>query len=186
MHLIFFATLVWRIIRIVKHFWSVSQLDIWRVKLLELVEHLVVNEFPHIFDPYIGQTHQPLRGHNHLVADNAILHVPLLPNVEFNVVFPLVLRVFRKKSLVNIFSELIHFFGLVKLIGGWNRVWNRLGYFLSLFYWPFVWVYVWGHFVQLLSFLRVYNNFRQRTFWLILLRCHISLTFTYLSKVPLW
>jgi hypothetical protein len=102
-----------------RHFWSICQLNVWRVKLLKLVKDLVVNEFPHVFDPYVGQADQSLWCHNHLVTNNAIFDVPLLPNIKFNVVLTLVLRIFRNHT----------FFALLG---------SGLGYFLNLFKRSFV------------------------------------------------
>lgn len=64
----------------------VSQLDIIRVKLRKLVEHLVVDKLAHILQPDVRKADEALWSHNKLVVDDAGTEVPLLLDVELYVV----------------------------------------------------------------------------------------------------
>ena len=65
---------------------SVSQFNIAGVKSLEPALHLIVDKQSEIFDPNIGETNQPLRGHHDLVSDDAVLDISLLLEIELNII----------------------------------------------------------------------------------------------------
>ena len=67
-------------------FFPVSQLDVCRVKLLKLFQHLIIHKFPHIFDSNVGKANQSLRSYNNLVINNAIFKISLLFDIKLYII----------------------------------------------------------------------------------------------------